>query len=140
MQPVQLSIWILLILILIVLSALFSGSEVAYFSLSSEDLEDLRSKKGISFKWTLELHAKPKYLLSTLLLMNNLVNVAIIVLTSYLLLNLFNNFDGRPLLAFLVEVVLITSIILLFGEIAPKVYANRKNKESYLIQLWIILN
>ena len=128
-EPAQLSFWIVLVFVLIVLSALFSGSEVAYTSLNSEDIESLKSSKNLTSRWVVDLHQRYKYLLSTLLLLNNLVNVAIIILSSYILLGLFSNLEGQPLLKFFIEVILITSLILLFGEIAPKEYAYRKNKE-----------
>ena len=126
-EPAQLSFWIVLVFVLIILSALFSGSEVAYTSLNSEDIESLKSRKNLTSRWVVDLHQRYKYLLSTLLLLNNLVNVAIIILSSYILLGLFSNLEGQPLLKFFIEVILITSLILLFGEIAPKEYAYRKN-------------
>lgn len=112
-------------LILLILSALISGSEVAYFSLSPQDREKLDDDQNASSKVVLELLSKPKTLLATILIGNNLVNVAIIVLSSFLMDMLFD-FSGRELLAFFVQVIVVTLIILIVGEISPKVYASKK--------------
>jgi gliding motility-associated protein GldE len=126
-EPSQMIVLLALVLVLIFLSALFSGSEVAFFSLKQESLDKIKNKDGLSSKYLIRLLSHPKYLLSTLLIMNNLLNVGVIILTSYLLMGFSNDFTQNPVLRFIVEVVIITSILLLFGEIAPKVYATKKN-------------
>lgn len=115
---------IFLMLVLLILSALISGSEVAYFSLSPQDKKTLEDESSKASQRTLELLKKPKTLLATILIGNNLVNVAIIILSSLLMEMLFN-FEGREVLAFIIQVVAVTLIILLVGEISPKVYATK---------------
>ena len=100
---------------------IFSGSEVAYFSLSPGQLEEIRQK---GYEKVCHLHRKPEKLLATILISNNFVNVAIVILSSYLVDSLFD-FSGNPLLGFVIQVIVVTFIILLFGEIIPKLYANR---------------
>lgn len=115
---------IIFLLILLGLSALISGSETAYFSLRPADINFLKEVNDeISIK-ILKLREMPKTLLATILIVNNLVNISIVILSSYITLALFN-FQNNPLAAFLIQVVAITSLILLIGEIIPKIYANK---------------
>jgi putative hemolysin len=114
-----------IMLVLLIISALISGSEVAYFSLSPQDKEQLNDAHDGGSKAATELLKKPNTLLATILIGNNLVNVAIIVLSSFLMEMMFD-FQGRELLAFIIQVVVVTLIILLVGEISPKVYASKK--------------
>lgn len=125
-QPLSFEIatCIVLILGLLVFSAVISGSEVAYFSLSPGDLNKLKSNTGRKAKFVLTLLKHPKSLLATILIANNLFNVAIIILSSYITSNLFH-LDSHPLLTFGIQVVAITFLILLFGEVIPKVYATK---------------
>jgi len=103
-------------------SAFASASELAYFSLRPKDIEALENRNTPTDQLVLKLRESPDRLLSSILITNNLVNVGIIILISKLMLNLFD-FSSRPILAFLVETVLITFILLLFGENMPKIYA-----------------
>ena len=121
-----LNIWgeILLLLILLLCSAFISGAEAAFFSLSPADLEKLSNKKGSAASAALKLLATPERLLSTILVTNNFINIAIIILAAFITPELFN-LSGNPVMAFIVEVVVITFILLLFGEIIPKIYASR---------------
>lgn len=114
-------IFIIILLLLLLCSALISGSEVAYFSLTPGELEKIKEK---GYDKVYSLHKKPNLLLSTILISNNFVNVAIVILSNYLINSLFN-FSANPVVSFIVQVVLVTFIILLFGEIIPKLYANR---------------
>ena len=113
----------LALLLLLLLSATVSASELAYFSLSPADLEQLEDSVSSRDKLILKLRTNPDRLLSTILIANNLVNVAIVILSSYFLYRLFD-FEGHPMLLFLVETVLITFLLLLFGENLPKIYAS----------------
>jgi len=119
-------------LILLLLSALISGSEVAYYSLSPQDKKTLEEDTSKSSQRVLELFKKPKTLLATILIGNNLVNVAIIILSSLLMKMLFN-FEGSELLGFIIQVVAVTLIILMVGEISPKVYATKNAMRLALI-------
>ena len=112
----------ILIIILIFCSAFISGAEVAYFSLTSTDLESLAKKKGK--QKILQLLNKPNYLLATILIGNNFVNIAIIVVSSYCVSHAIS-FAEDSSLEFIFQVVIITSLLVLFGEITPKVYANK---------------
>lgn len=114
-----------ILLILIVFSALISGSEVAFFSLKPNEKEILNStnsKVHLSIKKLLE---RPKYLLATILISNNFVNVAVIILSTYVINDMFDFSAIDYRLSFLIQVAGITFIILLFGEVIPKVYATK---------------
>lgn len=110
------------IILLMLCSAFASASEMAYFSLRPKDIEALENRNTPTDQLVLKLRESPDRLLSSILITNNLVNVGIVILTSKLMLNLFD-FSSRPILAFLIETVLITFILLLFGENMPKIYA-----------------
>jgi len=120
------------LLVLLCCSALISGAEVAFFSLTSTDFEDqgdaVQSKKQ---SLVLQLLAKPKKLLATILVANNLINIAIVLLFASLSSLLFENISNTQL-RFVIEVVVITFLILLFGEILPKIYASR-NRVSFAL-------
>lgn len=115
------AIFIVILLLLLLCSALISGSEVAYFSLTPGDLEKMEEK---GYEKAYNLHKKPNLLLSTILIANNFVNVGIVIISTYLVNSLFD-FSHNPILSFIIQVVLVTFVILLFGEIIPKLYANR---------------
>jgi Mg2+/Co2+ transporter CorB len=121
-----------LLLILLICSALISGSEVALFSLSASDLDDPPSEREKSKRLLIVqgLLAKPKKLLATILIANNFINIAIVLLFASLSDLFFSNistmFYGVNV-KFITEVGVVTFLILLFGEILPKIYANRNN-------------
>lgn len=115
-----------ILLILLIASALVSGSEVAFFSLKSQDLDTLKDKSKTAHDGIVELLDRPKTLLATILITNNFVNVGIVILSSYITGSLFD-FSTNPTLGFVLEVVVITFLILLFGEVLPKVYATRSS-------------
>jgi putative hemolysin len=117
-------IGIVVLLILLFISALMSGSEVAYFSLSPVDINKLKSSRNKRSKAVLKLYNMPEKLLSTILVANNTINIAIVILGAFISTRLFN-FTDAPVLGFIIEIVIITFLILFFGEIMPKVYATR---------------
>lgn len=101
-------------------SGFISGSEIAYFSLTPQQLEELdQSRKGPGIRRLLEF---PERLLATILIANNLVNVTIVVLCNFALGPVFAGMS--PVLSFILQTVILTFLILLFGEILPKLYAN----------------
>ncbi len=109
--------------ILLICSALISASEVAFFSLSHSDRELLENEKSQTTERILRLHAMPQQLLATILVANNFVNISIVVLSSFIISDSVN-FDGYPTwLPFTVQVLAVTFILLLVGEVIPKVYA-----------------
>jgi len=114
--------------ILLACSAFISGSEVALFSLSQKDIDDISNKDYNSGTLISRLLEKPKKLLATILVANNFVNIAIVIIFSSFSGRLFNGIESS-VLRFVLEVVVVTFFILLFGEVLPKIYANRNNME-----------
>jgi putative hemolysin len=114
---------IFLLIVLLFFSALISGSEVAYFSLTPAQMQFLADKKSIASKMVLSHTDSPERLLATILIGNNFVNVAIIILSTLLVNQLFD-FAASPIIGFAIQVAGITFLLLLFGEILPKIYAN----------------
>ena len=113
---------IAVLVLLLICSALISGSEVAFFSFNASDLETLEENSADNDKIN-GLLQQPEELLGTILIANNFVNVGIVILSSFLLNEYFSPESWSPLVVFLVEILAITSVLLLFGEILPKVYA-----------------
>lgn len=115
-----------LLFVLLFFSALISGAEVALFSLTRADLEqeDVQSSKAIQI--ISKLLERPKKLLATILVANNFINIAIVILFAFLGNFMFQGISN-PVVKFVLEVVVVTFLILLFGEILPKVYASRNN-------------
>ena len=114
------------ITILLFCCALVAASEVALFSLSQKDLKDLQIQHPSQYNEVEKLLAKPKKLLATILIANNFLHIAIVLLFSFSLDKLFSQIENE-VVKFVVEVVLVTFLILLFGEVLPKVYASRNN-------------
>jgi putative hemolysin len=122
------------LVILLLCSALISGAEVALFSLTPSDLEAKDQKDSKSLEIISKLLKRPKKLLATILVANNFINIGIVLLFAKLSDSIFGSLKTtlnlglfKIDLVFFVEVVIITFLILLFGEILPKVYANRNN-------------
>ena len=121
-------LFLLLIFFLILLSAFLSGSEVAIFGLSNIQKETLiNEEQNKNSQRIIKLIADPKKLLATILIGNNLVNVAIVLVSSLMMNHIFESYTLSPLLNFIIQVVIVTFFILLFGEVIPKVYANNYN-------------
>lgn len=120
-------IWIqsLIVVVLLIGSALISGAEVAFFSLQLKSLEDIQeSDTDPALERVINQLKNPKRLLATILVANNFINIAIVLVFSALGDTLFKGIEN-PYLILFIEIGLITSLILLFGEILPKIYANR---------------
>jgi|TARA_B110000908_G_scaffold35678_1_gene42775 gliding motility-associated protein GldE len=122
------------LVILLIASALISGAEVALFSLTQKDIDEAKKTKSKSFEIIIDLLTQPKKLLASILVANNFINIAIVILFASLGNSLFKGVDSelnlggfKIDLVFFIEVVLITFLILFIGEILPKVYANRNN-------------
>jgi gliding motility-associated protein GldE len=120
------------IIVLIIFSGLISGSEIAFFSLDPVQLEDIKSQKDTKSAQIIKLLESPKKLLAGILISNNFINVSIVLISTYLTLILFD-FGDHKLMGFLFQVIGITSILLLFGEIVPKIYA--KNNSMLFVKL-----
>ena len=115
------AISIVIVLLLLLTSALISGSEVAYFSLSATDKQKLQKKSKTNQRVLKNLES-PERLLATILVTNNFVNIGIIILTSFISSNLIT-IENSKLTEYVLQVVIISFFLLLFGEIFPKVYA-----------------
>ena len=114
------------IVILLFFCAMIAATEVALFSLTQKDLQELAKQNLSKYNVLEKLLAKPKKLLATILIANNFLHIAIVILFSISLDRVFETIT-IPLLKFTIEVILVTFLILLFGEVLPKVYANRNN-------------
>ncbi|GAB4313374.1 MAG: gliding motility-associated protein GldE [Bacteroidales bacterium] len=118
-------IGLIIIVILIIASGLVSGGETAFFSLTPAHLKMLNESGSSGDRRVLKLIDKPRRLLATILIANNFVNVGIVILSAWISSVLFD-FSSYPILGFIVEVIAITALILMFGEIIPKILANMK--------------
>ncbi|WP_299113765.1 gliding motility-associated protein GldE [uncultured Winogradskyella sp.] len=112
--------------VLLFCSALISGVEVALFSLTKSDIDTANAEHTKSISIITSLLEKPKKLLATILVANNFINIAIVILFAYLGEFLFSSIESS-IVRFLLEVVSATFLILLFGEIIPKIYASRNS-------------
>ncbi|MDR1226114.1 MAG: gliding motility-associated protein GldE [Prevotellaceae bacterium] len=112
---------LLIILLLLLVSAVISGSETAYFSLTPGDIRNLQNSHQRTAQMALQLLQKPDYLLSSILLGNNAVNIAMVILSTLLSNQTF--MFGSEVVRFIFDVVIITFILLLCGEITPKIFA-----------------
>lgn len=118
--------------LLLISSALISGAEVALFSLTPADFEVDQTKRSVKENIVIRLLDNPKKLLATILVANNMINIAVILLFDQLMDTAFEDINTVFLginLKFILEVVVVTFLILLFGEILPKVYASRNRVE-----------
>ena len=125
------SLTALVVLLLLVSSAFMSASEVAFFSLTSTDLEEIDNDN------VHQLLRDPNELLAAILIVNNFINVGIVVISAYLT-SIAISFPEGSSLEFFFQVVIITTLLVLFGEISPKIYANN-NAISFSIRMSRIL-
>jgi len=114
---------IVVLVLLLACSALISAAEVALFGLSQTNLNEMQENDSQRGKLVVQLLDKPKKLLATILITNNAINIGIVLLFSSIGDTIFEGIEGT--LRFLLEVVVATFLILMFGEILPKIYANR---------------
>lgn len=129
-------IGLFIVLLLLISSALISGSEVAFFSLSPSNrqkLIDEKSGKGIK---VITLLNKPEKLLATILIANNFVNVGIVILSTFLTDSMLVFTDINAAWIFVIKVIMVTFLLLLFGEIIPKVYAAQFTKKFSLFMAY----
>ncbi|MBR2318654.1 MAG: gliding motility-associated protein GldE [Bacteroidaceae bacterium] len=109
--------------VLLICSAFTSGSEIAFFSLTRENLDELGENKSSSDKVILKLLDDPDRLLATILILNDFVNVGIVMLLNYFFLSVLDFGVGSEWLEFLLMTVVLTFLLLLFGEVMPKIYS-----------------
>lgn len=124
----DLNLWLLLsiavLFFLLLLSALVSGAEVAFFSLSEDDIANAAESKQNREKAVVQLLKNSEKLLATILISNNFINILIVLIFAYIGETLFATITS-VFLKFGIEVILVTFLILMFGEVLPKVYATR---------------
>ena len=119
-----------LAILLLFASGFISASEVAFFSLEPNDINRIKEGNHPSDSVILDLLNKSEYLLATILIANNFVNVAIVMLCTYGI-NEWLDFSNVPMLGFILETIVLTFLLLLFGEIMPKIYA-KQNALSFI--------
>jgi len=120
----SIGISIAIMLVLLVLVALVSAAESAFFSLTPTDMDELKSsddKIDIKIQEIIEV---PKRILATVLISINFINIAIVMLSTFVMEELFD-FTQNPTLGFVIQVVAVTFLILLVGEVIPKIYATQ---------------
>lgn len=114
---------IVILIILLIFSGLVSGSETAFFSLSPTQINKIKEDKD---EKVLKLLYKPNKLLATILVSNNFINIGIVILSTYINNNIFD-FSKSPNLGFFFQIIIVTFLLLLFGEIIPKIYASQNS-------------
>ena len=151
--PSEIVFSLFVLLVLLTCSALLAGSEVAFFSMNYNDISALREQNSPTAQRILHLLEKPKHLLATILVGNNFVNVGIVVVSEFLLhelapagtyspianfiygfLPVFDTLFWDRAVSFTINVVGVTALIMLFGEVTPKIYAqlNRMKLASFM--------
>jgi len=121
------AIALLVMIVLLISSALISGSEVAFFSIDAKDREILNAEKDPKSLRVLDQLVKPKKLLATILIANNFINIAVVILSTYIINNLISFGPNEEIMNFIITVVIATFLILLVGEVIPKVYATNNS-------------
>ncbi len=121
------TVLIVLLLCLLLFSFMLSGAEVAFFSLTYKDINTLKTKQQPAYKRIVDLLETPKTLLGSLLIANSFVNIAIIIISNLLMDDLIKFNATLEWVEFLIKVVIVTSILVLFGEVMPKVMATQNN-------------
>ena len=116
----------LILLVLLLLSALISGSEVAFFSFSSNDIVESRKSNSPSDQRIIQLLERPKKLLATILILNNFVNIAFVTLSTFVTWRVVGSKTTEGLVVTILTFI-VTFAIVFFGEVVPKVYANQNN-------------
>lgn len=115
----------IIILALLIFSFIISGAEIALFSLTYKDINVLKTKKDAAWKRIVNLLEEPKTLLASLLIANTFINVAIIIFSNFLILQLFPMYSGAGW--FLVRMCIIAVVLILVGEVMPKMWASQSN-------------
>jgi putative hemolysin len=131
------------VIFLLILSFFISGAEIAFFSLTARDINTLKTKQDPAWKRIADLLEEPRSLLASIMIANVVVNIAVIVLTNLLIDQVIPTFPKDrfwPWVELIMKVVLITSVIVLFGEVLPKMRASHNNlrtayETSYLVEL-----
>ena len=123
--PADSAVLVFLAIVLLTISFLLSGSEVAFFSLTYKDIDVLKNKQQPAFRRIVLLLEHPKTLLATLLIANSLVNICLILIANTLINGWFSAFAGNFAMMFAIKVMVVSALLLLFAEILPKVWATQ---------------
>ena len=131
---------VIAILFLLLISFFVSGAEVAFFSLGYKDVNMLKTKQDAGWKRIVGLLEEPKVLLGSLMIANSLINIAIIILSNFLIDELLPIKGNFWIVDFLIKVVLVSFFLVLFGEVLPKVWATQNNlrfayNASYIVEI-----
>jgi len=142
-NPLSFSIVIAMItmFVLLLVVALVSAAESAFFSLTPNDMEELKSSDAKSDEKILQLIESPKRLLATVLISVNFINIAIVIINSSFIFGTEGWFDfpGSPTLGFVIQVVAVTFLILLIGEVTPKIYATQNPLKASRRLIYFVL-
>lgn len=125
-SPSTITVLVILVLVLLLLTAITAGAETAFFSLKSKDVNYLKTKEHGNARDVIQLLEQPKLLLATVLVANNTINIAIVIVTN-LLVRLLLPEDISAIASFLIQIIAVTFLLVLFGEVLPKVYAVQNN-------------
>lgn len=127
----------IIFILLLIASGLISGSEVAFFSLNSDDIANMDEERNPRARKVIQLVDQPKSLLSTVLILNNLVNIAIVTLTTFVTWTVFGA-GATGIVIVLIQTIGVTFAIVFFGEIVPKVFATKAKVPFSLMMAPII--
>lgn len=125
------SVNIVILILLLICSALVSGSEVAFFSLSREEIEGCKKDKSKAKQKIATILQSPKKLLATILILNNFINVAFVMLTTMIMWETFGKSPDKTV--FILFTAIVTLLLMFFGEVIPKLFANQRNMRLALI-------
>ena len=125
--PAATTILIFTALVLVVISFLVAGSEVAFFSLTYKDINMLKTKRRPSYRRIVTLLETPKTLLASMLITNSFVNIGIILISNLLMQHWIDALHFHFVIEFIIKVVVVTSLLVLFCEVLPKVWATHHN-------------
>src|ERR1035437_5333891 len=123
--PVGVILGIFIIVLLLLCSAMVAGAEVAFFSLTKPILENLKNSRSGSEKLVATLLTQPKRLLATLLIANNFINVGIVIISTFVTSEIITDEFAHTSLGWVLQVIVVTFLILMVGEVVPKVYATQ---------------
>lgn len=136
--PMQnITFFAILLVVLILISALISGAEVAFFTIGEKERNMLRVRQRPGARQAIKLLENPRLLQATLLLANYVINICVILIANYLI-DLFINYKENLILSYAIKLLVILVIVVLFGEIIPRVYATQYNIRVVLSSAGVI--
>ena len=138
LSPSNATVLIITIIVLLLMTAVIAGAETAFFSLSAKDIFFLKTKEKGSARQAAQLLEQPKMLLATLLVANNFINIAIVITTN-MFIKAVMPANISDVMSFIIQVVGVTFLLVLFGEVLPKVYATQNNLRMALFSSPFIL-